>query len=234
MRNAEDTRMMRRFFLPSAFCLLPSLFCVSASAQTTNHDRLITRALESNSTWETLSYLTDEIGPRLSGSKGAALAVNYTTGRFREWGVDVVNERVIVPHWVRGEERGTLVSHNDQKIVLTALGGSVATPAKGITADVIEVTSYDQLKELGDKIKGKIVYYDNPMDMDLVRSGRAFDAYRNAVQFRSTGASRAAEFGAVATLIRSVASASLRTPHTGALRYDAKLPKIPSAAMTTE
>ena len=214
-----------------AFCILHFAF---GSAAQTPHDRLIDAALNSKSSWETLSYLTDEIGPRLSGSKGAALAVNYTTGRFREWGVDVVNERVIVPHWVRGEERGTLVSHNDQKIVLTALGGSVATPAKGITADVIEVTSYDQLKELGDKIKGKIVYYDNPMDMDLVRSGRAFDAYRNAVQFRSTGASRAAEFGAVATLIRSVASASLRTPHTGALRYDAKLPKIPSAAMTTE
>src|SRR5206468_6716194 len=83
-------------------------------------------------------------------------------------------------------------------------------------------------------VKGKIVYYNNPMDMDLVRSGRSFEAYRKAVQFRSTGASRAAEYGAVAAVIRSVASASLRTPHTGALRYDAKLPQIPSAAMTVE
>ena len=227
MQKAE---MMRRAVL-SAFCILHSAF--SLSAQTT-HDKIIDGALKSPSAWETLSYLTDEIGPRLSGSKGAALAVQYTTQRFKEWGIDVANEKVMVPHWVRGEERATLVSHNDQKIMLTALGGSVATPAKGITADVVEVTSYDQLKELGAKVKGKIVYYDNPMDMELVHGGRAFEAYRKAVQFRSSGASRAAEFGAVATLIRSVASASLRTPHTGALRYDAKMPKIPSAALTTE
>ena len=160
--------------------------------------------------------------------------MQYTTERFRQWGIDVVNEKVKVPHWVRGEERATLVSHNDQKIILTALGGSVATPASGITADVIEVNSYDELKSLGAKVKGKIVYYNNPMDMQLVRSGRAFEAYGLAVQFRATGPSRAAEFGAVAALIRSVASASLRTPHTGALRYDAKLPKVPAAAMTTE
>ena len=227
MQKAE---VMRRFFLHSAFCLLPF---VCASAQTP-HDRIIDAALKSTSAWETLSYLTDEIGPRISGSKGAALAVNYTTQRFRDWGIDVVDEKVIVPHWVRGDERATLISHNDQKIVLTALGGSVATPAKGITADVVEVNSYEQLKELGAKVKGKIVYYNNPMDMDLVRSGRAFEAYRDAVLFRSTGASRAAEYGAVAAVIRSVASASLRTPHTGAMRYDAKLPKIPAAAMTTE
>ena len=232
--KAEGRRLkaeVRRILLVSAFCLLPSAFSVSAQTQ---HDLILDAALTSPSAYETLSYLTDEIGPRLSGSKGAALAVQYATSRFREWGIDVTNEKVMVPHWVRGEERATLVSHNDQKIVLTALGGSVATPAKGVTADVVEVNSYDELKELGAKIKGKIVYYNNPMDMDLVHGGRAFEAYRKAVQFRSTGASRAAEYGAVATVIRSVASASLRTPHTGALRYDAKLPKIPSAAMTTE
>jgi hypothetical protein len=217
--------------LVAAFTAL--LVSVVAFAQT-NHDRVITRALESNSAWETLSYLTDEIGPRLSGSSNAALAVKYTTERFRSWGIDVVNEKVTVPHWVRGEERAELISHHDQKIVLTALGGSVASPAKGITADVVEVSSYDELKQIGEKVKGKIVFYNNPMDMELVRSGRAFEAYRNAVQFRGTGASRAAEYGAVAAVIRSVASASLRTPHTGAMRYDAKLPKIPAAAMTVE
>jgi len=226
MQKAE---MLRRLFLHSAFCLLPLV----ASAQTVP-ERVITRALESPSAYETLSYLTDEIGPRLSGSTNAALAVKYATERFRSWGIDVVNENVMVPHWVRGEERATLVSHHDQKIVLTALGGSVATPPKGIIADVVEVTSYDELKQLGEKVKGKIVYYDNPMDMELVRSGRSFEAYSRAVQFRSSGASRAAEFGAVATVIRSVASASLRSPHTGALRYDAKLPKIPSAALSVE
>ena len=209
----------------------------SAFAQNTdaNATRLVDYILANSQAYETLSYLTDNIGPRLSGSKGAALAVTYTQKRFREWGIDVRREPVIVPHWVRGEERGRLVSHNDQKLVLTALGGSIATPAHGITAEVIEVTSYDQLAEFGRaKIAGKIVFYNGVMDMSLVESGRAFEAYSKAVVFRGTGASRAAEFGAVGAVIRSVASASLRTPHTGAMRYDEKQPKIPAAALTTE
>jgi len=198
-------------------------------------NRLIDHILANSQAYETLSYLTDNIGPRLSGSKNADLAVKWTTKKFREWGIDVRNEKVIVPHWVRGEERARLVSHHDQKIVLTALGGSVATPASGITAEVIEVTSYDQLTQLGRaKIQGKIVYYHNAMDMDLVEHGRAFEAYSKAVVFRGSGASRAAEYGAVGAVIRSVASASLRTPHTGAMRYDEKQPKIPAAALATE
>lgn len=208
-----------------------------AFAQSTdaNAQRVIDHILANSQAYETLSYLTDNIGPRLSGSKGAALAVDYTTKKFREWGIDVRQEPVTVPHWVRGEERGRLVSHNDQKLVLTALGGSVATPASGITADVVEVTSFDQLAQLGrEKLAGKIVLYYAPMDMSLVESGKAFEAYSKAVVFRGGGASRAAEFGAVATVIRSVASASLRTPHTGSLRYDEKQPKIPAAALTTE
>jgi len=122
----------------------------------------------------------------------------------------------------------------DQKIVLTALGGSVATPMTGLTADVVEVNSFDELKALGAKAKGKIVFYNNPMDMDLVRAHRGFEAYGKAVAFRGSGPSRAAEYGAVAALIRSVGSASLRTTHTGALRYDPNQPKIPAAAMTAE
>jgi Iap family predicted aminopeptidase len=111
----------------------------------------------------------------------------------------------------------------------------VATPANGITAEVVEVTSYEQLAELGRaKIAGKIVFYNAAMDMELVESGRAFDAYSKAVIFRGIGASRAAEFGAVAAVVRSVATASLRTPHTGSLRYLDNQPKIPAAAITTE
>ena len=198
-------------------------------------DRIIERELASTRAYDTLAYLTDNIGPRLSGSKGAELAVKWTTQQLRDWGFDVRNEKVMVPHWVRGAERGHLVSHNDQKIVLTALGGSIATPAAGITAEVVEVTSYEQLAELGRaKIAGKIVFYNKPMDMALVESGQAFDAYGKAVVFRGGGASRAAEFGAVAAVIRSVASGSLRTPHTGSMRYDEKFPKIPAAAITTE
>ena len=217
-----------------SFALAALLVAGTAFAQS-EAERIIDYTLANSQAYETLSYLTDNIGPRLSGSKGAELAVQWTAKRFREWGIDVRTERVMVPHWVRGVERASLVSHNDQKIVLTALGGSVATPAAGITAEVIEVTSFDQLAQLGRaKIAGKIVYYNKAMDMALVESGNSFDAYSKAVVFRGVGASRAAEYGAVAAVIRSVASASLRTPHTGSLRYDEKQPKIPAAAMTTE
>ena len=212
-------------------------FALPLLAQSTeqNAARLVDHILAHSQAYDTLAHLTDSIGPRLSGSKGAALAVDWTTRRFREWGTDVRNEPAVVPHWVRGEERAHLVSHNSQKLVITTLGGSVATPVAGITADVVEVTSYEQLEKLGrEGIAGKIVFYNGAMDMELVESGRAFEAYGKAVQFRGTGASRAAEFGAVATVIRSVASASLRTPHTGSLRYDDAQPKIPAAAMTTE
>jgi carboxypeptidase Q len=214
------------------FVLALPAFAQDAAPQ--NAERLMARALESNAAWETLSYLTDEIGPRLSGSRGAALAVRWTTERFRSWGIEVRNEPVLVPHWVRGEERASLVTHNHQKIVLTALGGSVATLPTGITAEIVEVSSFDELKQLGPKLRGKIVFYNNPMDMNLVRSGHSFEAYGRAVQYRGAGASRAAEYGAVASLIRSVGSASLRSTHTGAMRYDPKFPKIPAAAMTAE
>ncbi|MGZ5440261.1 MAG: M20/M25/M40 family metallo-hydrolase [Thermoanaerobaculia bacterium] len=196
---------------------------------------MIDHVLANSKAWDHISHLTDAIGPRLSGSRNADRAVQWTTQQFRSWGIDVRQEKVMVPHWIRGAERAHLVSHHNQSIVLTALGGSVATPASGMTADVIEVTSYEQLEQLGrENIRGKIVFYNKAMNMSLVESGRAFEAYGEAVVFRGTGASRAAEYGAVATVIRSVASASLRTPHTGSLRYDDKQPKIPAAALSTE
>jgi hypothetical protein len=201
---------------------------------TTNVDRIIATELATSQAYELLAYLSDDIGPRPSGSSNAALAVQWTTERFRAWGIDVRNEPVIVPHWVRGAESARLVSHRDQKIVLTALGGSDATLPEGITADIVEVRSYDELQALGASVEGKIVFYNSAMDMDLVRAGRSLDAYRKAVVFRSNGASRAAERGAAGAIIRSVGSASLRTPHTGSMCYDPKWPRIPAAAVTAE
>ena len=212
--------------------MLAAFVLVAATAATP--DAIIEREVATTRAYDTLEYLADNIGPRLSGSPNAAAAVRWATDSFEKWGIAVANEKIMVPHWVRGAEYGRLLSHRNQQIVLTALGGSVPTPAKGITADVIEINSYDELKSLGPKVKGKIVFYNNPMDMELVRAHRSFEAYRTAVEFRGSGASRAAEYGAVAAVIRSVASASLRTPHTGAMRYDPKQPKIPAAALTVE
>jgi len=211
-----------------------TLLAAGAFAQPSIPDQIIAREVASSQAYSTLEHLTDDIGPRLSGSPGAAAAVRWTTQRFRDWGIPATNERVLVPHWVRGREEAQLVTQGRQKIIVTALGGSVATPAAGITADVVEVHSFDELKQLGASVKGKIVFFDAPMDMDLVRAHRGFEAYGKAVIFRSAGPSRAAEYGAVAVVIRSVGSTSLRTPHTGSLTYDPRQPKIPAAAMTIE
>ncbi len=223
--------MQGRGFL-AAFC-----FCAAASlgaAAQEPGDTLVAHALTGNRAYETLSYLTDNIGPRLSGSRGADLAVQWTTRQFQRWEIDVRNEKVMVPHWIRGAERARLVSHNDQRLAITALGGSVATPADGITAEVIEVRSYGELKARGRRgIAGKIVFLHDAMNMNLVRAGRAFEAYGRAVEFRSGGADAASELGAAAVVIRSVASASLRTPHTGFVHYQ-KGKRIPGAAMSAE
>jgi carboxypeptidase Q len=206
-----------------------------AQDQQQNKERLMAAALNSPHAYETLAHLTDSIGPRLSGSKNAARSVQWTVERLRSWGIDARTEKVMVPHWVRGTERAELVSHNNQTLVLTALGGSVATPSEGITADVIEADSLDALKTIGrHAIEGRIVYFNNPMDMELVRAGRSFEAYGKAVEFRSKGADRAAEYGARAVVIRSVASDSLRTPHTGSVKYEEKVRKIPAAALSVE
>jgi len=222
--------MMNRAILALALTIALPVMADEATAV-----RLIDHVLNHSQGYDTLAHLTDEIGPRLSGSKNAAEAVRWTTAQFKAWGIDVRNEPVMVPHWVRGAEHGRLVSHRNQPLVLTALGGSVATPATGITADVVEVASFEELEKLGRaKIRGKIVYFHNPMDMALIENDQVFEAYGKAVPFRGVGASRAAEYGAVASVIRSVASASLRSPHTGSLRYDEKQPKIPAAALSTE
>jgi len=209
-------------------CLLSVAF--AATAQTP--DAIIHREMATSRAYETLEVLTDNIGPRLSGSPNAAAAVSWALHTFEKWGIPARAEKVMVPHWVRGIERASLVSHHDQNISLTALGGSVATPLNGITAEVAELGSFDELKSAD--VKGKIVFFNSPMDMELVLAHRSFDAYRKAVVYRSEGPSRAAAQGAIAIVIRSVASASLRTPHTGALRYDPKVRRIPAAAMSAE
>ena len=157
------------------------------------------------------------IGPRLSGSPGAARAVEYVADEMRRIGMDVRLEKVMVPHWVRGVETAELVQFpgqapdTRQKIVLTALGGSVATPPEGLTAEVVVVESLEQLNAFGrDRVTGKIVLFNAVYDKRLAEMGYAGDAYGQAVVYRGTGASAAARLGAVASLIRSVGSADFR------------------------
>jgi hypothetical protein len=184
--------------------------------------------------------LSDAIGPRLSGSPQAAAAVTYVADELRKLGLRVRLEPVTVKHWVRGEERAELVSwpgrmaDTTQKIVLTALGMSVATPEQGLTADVVVVHDFDELKALGDSVRGKIVLYDVVFDKGLAAGGFGGDAYGQTVVYRSRGPSAASRLGAVATLVRSLGGADYRLPHTGATGYAPGVTPIPAAAVSTE
>src|SRR5580658_2379633 len=143
-----------------------------------------TAALSDDYAYHQVAHLTENIGPRISGSPQAKAAVDYVAGELRQLGLDVQLEEVKVPHWVRGAETAELVEYagqvpgTSQKIVLTALGGSSATPAQGITADVVVVSDFDQLKALGrEGVVGKIVLFNEIYDQQKAAGGMAFTAY---------------------------------------------------------
>jgi carboxypeptidase Q len=187
-----------------------------------------------------LMYLTDSIGPRLTGSPQAEAAVQWVAKEMRAIGADVSLEQTTVPHWVRGEESACLTvwpgmtSNTTQKIVITALGNSVATPDTGFVAPVLVVTSFADLHRLGpEAVRGKIVLFDRPFDKELTAEGKGLDAYILNAPYRIAGASVAASAGAVAVLVRSLGSEDLRIPHTGVVLYKSGT-KIPAAAITAE
>jgi carboxypeptidase Q len=188
-----------------------------------------------------LAHLCNNIGPRLSGSPQAQQAAQYVADEMRRLGLDVKLEKVMVPHWVRGVETGELVKFTGQvpgttqKIILTALGGSIATDADGLAAEVIVVNNFDELRSLGrGKIAGKIVLFNARFDKQMAAQGFGLDAYLEAVVYRGAGPSEAGRLGALASLVRSVGGADYRLPHTGAFGYAADAPKIPAAAVSAE
>src|SRR5438876_11923749 len=198
-------------------------------------------ALTSDYAYRQVAHLSNNIGPRLTGSAQAAKAVEYVTGELKALGCNVQLEKVMVPHWVRGEETAALVQfpgqapNTTQKIVLCALGGSVATPKNGIEAEVLVVKNFDELKSMPrEKVAGKIVLFNYPFDKQMAAEGRSSQAYGEAVVYRSDGPSAAARQGAVACLIRSVGNADYRLPHTGLTTYAADAAKIPAGAVTAE
>ena len=149
-----------------------------------------------------LMYLTDSIGPRLTGSPQAAAAVEWVAKEMRAVGADVSLEPTTVPHWVRGQEWACLTvwpgmtPNTTQKIVITALGGSVATPGTGLVAPVVVVTSFEDLERLGPgAVRGKIVLFDRPFDKEFAAEGRGLDAYILNAPYRISGASVAASAG---------------------------------------
>jgi carboxypeptidase Q len=198
-------------------------------------------ALKSDYAYRQVAHLSNNIGPRLTGSAQAQKAVDYVAGELKALGLEVQLEKLMVPHWVRGEETAALVEYPGmaentvQKILLCALGSSVATPAEGVTAEVIVARDFDELEALGkDKIAGKIVLFNYPFDKQMAAQSRAGEAYGQAVKYRGDGPTAAGRLGAVACLIRSVGGADYRLPHTGNTDYKKDLPKIPAGAVTAE
>lgn len=197
---------------------------------------LFDEALGNGKSHENLNYLCKKIGHRLSGSENAEKAVWWTKKLMEGYGFDTVYlQEVMVPHWARGEKESAKItgskSVGEKPIRICALGGSVPTPEAGITAGIIEVKGFDELKSLGkEKVNGKIVFFNRPMD---ARSINTFAAYGGAVDQRGMGAAEAAKYGAVAAIVRSMNLRQDDFPHTGAMYYYDSVPKIPSAAVST-
>jgi carboxypeptidase Q len=211
------------------FLLLFAAYCSRLTAQVSDSHRadaakLIAAATRDSAAWNRLAKLSDTFGPRFSGTENLERAIDWVLAEMKKDGLENVRgEEVMVPRWVRGTESAELVSPRRQKLPMLGLGGSVGTVPNGITADLLVVSSFDDLKARAAEARGKIVLYDVP-----------FTSYGATVQYRGTGAIEAAKVGAVASLIRSVTPYSMRTPHTGGMRYDSTVTKIPAAALTVE
>jgi carboxypeptidase Q len=224
------------------FAQTPTPTPILYSEKTLNEVKQLQKlALQSDYAYQQTAYLCNNIGPRLSGSKQAQRAVEYVADEMRKIGLDVRLQKVVVPHWVRGIETGELIEwegmakDSTQKVVLTALGGSVATDEKGLIAEVIVVNNYDELNALGkDKVEGKIVLYNVKFDKNLADNGQAMAAYGQVTAYRGNGANVASKLGALAVLVRSAGGSQNRVTHTGGMRYADDVKKIPAASITYE
>jgi carboxypeptidase Q len=242
MLNKALFLLLPLFLFASVAGQQPAATPVLYSARTiADLKKLQTTALESNYAYRRAAFLTNNIGPRLSGSAQANRAVEYVADEMRKAGLEVRLQRIMVPHWVRGTETGDIVDFigmaagTTQKLTLAALGGSIATPAQGLTAEVVVVKDFDELAALGrSRVAGKIVLFNNKFDAQLADAGMALAAYGQAVQYRFGGAMAAARLGAVGVLVRSAGASQNRLVHTGSMGYDPAVTKIPGAAVSFE
>ncbi|MGV3774334.1 MAG: M20/M25/M40 family metallo-hydrolase [Verrucomicrobiales bacterium] len=176
----------------------------------------------STTAYDRMAEICDRFGPRPAGSTNLELAIDWIIEKAKADGLRVATEPVSLQAWERGEESGELLLPRPHKLHLLGLGGSIPTPPEGITAEVLVVASLRELTNAA-AAKGKIVLIDQP-----------FTTYGETVAIRSRGAIEAAKLGSVACLIRSVAPYSMQTPHTGRMRYDPSVPRIPAAAISLE
>jgi hypothetical protein len=214
------------------------IFTTALRAQTLEDSLFIRKifdeALTNGKCYGVLEKLCKNIGPRLTGMKGAYDAVDYMKAVMEEQGFDnVFLQEVEIPRWVRGNVQEAYIL--SKKVMLPvnicALGGSVATPKEGVMAEVIEVFGLEEIDERKDEIKGKIVFYNRPMDPRLIHT---FSAYGGCVDQRYYGAAKAAKYGAKAVVVRSMTHALDDFPHTGSMGYDSLYPRIPAVAISTK
>ncbi|WP_308993378.1 M20/M25/M40 family metallo-hydrolase [Mariniflexile litorale] len=199
--------------------------------------KIYSTSLTNGKSYDWLNHLSNQIGSRLSGSLGAERAVAYTKEELETLGIDKVwLQPVMVPKWVRGAKEYAYLETEPGKtntINICALGGSVATPSLGIKAHIVEVKNFEELEALGKtNIEGKIVFYNRPMQTDLIST---FDAYGGCVNQRYQGAIEASKYGAIAVIVRSMNLRLDDLPHTGSMTYN-DLPvekRIPAAAIST-
>ena len=217
--------------------MLPALF-IGASLFAQNPDSILIRkiydeALANGHAYKNLEYLCKKIGPRLSGSANAQRSVEWTKKLMEDYGFDKVYlQELMVPVWERGEKEVAYIIEGKTKIPvpIAALGGSIASP--GITAPILEVQNFEELKALGEQVvKGKIIFFNRPFDPKLFNT---FSAYSGAVNQRGQGAIEAAKLGAVGVIVRSMSSIVDDFPHTGGMRYQEGVLKIPAAAISTK
>lgn len=219
-----------KLIIPS-LALAGLVFALIGAAGPDPVQQILDAGLRSDGAYRKLAWLCDRIGPRLSGSENLKKAVSWCSDEMKRDGLDNVHtEKVMVPHWVRGEASGRILSPTPHPMVILALGMSDGTKPQGLTAEVVEVTSLDELNALGDRARGKIVLINKP----IYANGGEDRGYGSAVGLRYSGAVAAAKVGAVGMLIRSLATANLRLPHTGAMAYEDGVPRIPAAAITPE
>ena len=229
--------MKRPFFLTICFLLG---FSLNSFSQADNEDALFIRqiydkALTNGQCYDWLTHLTTQIGGRLAGSPQSLAAIEYTKQVLDTLGMDSVwLQPCVVPHWNRGEKEEVRIISSalgSMDLNALALGNSIGTSPDGVIAEVIEVRSLEEVEKLGSTgVRGKIVFYNRPMDPTQIRT---FNAYGGAVDQRVFGASKAAKFGAVAVLVRSMTTKLDDFPHTGTLVYAEDTPKIPGLALST-
>ncbi len=227
---------MKRIFICILIALTGGLTCTAQNADSIIIKKISDEIMSNGTAYENLRYLCKEVGSRLSGSANAQKAVLATKKMLKDAGADTVYlQSCMVPHWVRGEKETGYVQvagRPTYKLHLCALGNTVGTGKTGIQSSVIEVRSFEELDRLGENvIKGKIVFFNFPMNPTYIRT---FEAYRESGSSRRSGPAQAARYGAIAAMVRSLASNIDDYPHTGWTGYNDSFPKIPAVAISTK